>query len=86
MRLYVILQNVDSLYEPRCEFQFGPAISASSIQYVHHVLVYFCFEDVTDTHVGTSSECSTNSLFYRCRGNKLLAGWAVGGEVIARLC
>ena len=66
--------------------QFGPVIPSSSVRYVHHILVYLC-SNLDHTHVGASSECDNANIdIGLCRrGGILIAAWAVGGEVSAKL-
>ena len=69
--------------------QFAPSITESSQQrkFVHHMLIYQC-PFITSQNVAQletlSVECASAGLeVTRCRGTKVLAGWAIGGQVMS---
>ena len=75
------------IYYSLCYFlQFEPALSESSKEYVHHILVYTCNGLTEEDLIGQGGDCDQQSRRIRhCRGTGglLIAAWAVGGTVNA---
>ena len=62
--------------------QFSPVVTKGNEAQVHHLLIYLC-SGINDTHVGNGGDCDDGvaNEVQECRGETLIAGWAVGGEV-----
>ena len=63
--------------------QFGPIITEGNEAHVHHLIIYLC-TGLNHTHVGESGDCNggVRDEVAACCGGKVVAAWAVGGEVI----
>lgn len=61
--------------------KFSPLITKGNEAQVHHLLIYTC-DGLDGTHVGTGGDCDEGvaNEVKECRGETLIAGWAVGGE------
>ena len=63
-------------------------ITPNNHSFVHHMLIYQCSSPLNDSLVGESGPCYlVPSDVNVCRGGSgiLIAGWAVGGEVLTQL-
>ena len=73
------------IYFSLCNFlQFEAALSESSKEYVHHILVYTCNGLTEEDIIGQGGDCDQQSRrINNCRstGGLLIAAWAVGGSV-----
>ena len=49
---------------------------------MHHLVIYLC-TSLNDTYVGNGGDCDdgVGSEVSECRGGRVIAVWAVGGEV-----
>lgn len=72
--------------EERYIYKFAPSITESSRQrkFVHHMLIYEC-PLITSNNIAQlnsmSGECASSGFpVAGCRGAKVLAGWAIGGQ------
>ena len=75
-----------SLYTIVCVIflQFEAALSESSKEYVHHILVYTCNGLTEEDLIGQGGDCDQQSRrmdYCRGTGGLLIAAWAVGGTV-----
>jgi len=62
--------------------QFEPVLQASTANHVHHMLIYKCRDLTGSPAANVSGPCySVHPEAQACRGNLLIAGWAVGAGV-----
>ena len=65
--------------------QVSPIIAPHVQKYVHHMLMYLCSRPLNDSLVGQTAPCFggiSPDIFDCTLNGVLIAGWAVGGEVI----
>ena len=65
--------------------QFEPYIQKGNEGFVHHLILYECEGNFTESDYGQGVDCldAANMPFGKCRDSALVAAWAVGGEVRA---
>ena len=59
----------------------APEIAESTKQYVHHIVIYLCKDDIAVDYDVDCDAGNNRQLLDSCYSGEVVAAWAVGGEV-----
>ncbi|XP_019849476.1 PREDICTED: DBH-like monooxygenase protein 1 homolog [Amphimedon queenslandica] len=61
-------------------YRIAPLIAESTKQYVHHILIYACSDDISIDYNVDCDDGNNRMILESCYNGEVVAGWAVGGE------
>ena len=63
--------------------QISPVLTEHVRDYVHHILIHLCPQELSEAAIGVSAPCSQSvKEIQDCQAGLIFGGWAIGGEVI----